>query len=56
MKLQKQVAYKYKDTIHYKYVIIVPDRLIKELNWKENQELDAKVEDSQLIFERKKQR
>jgi len=50
MKLQKQVAYKYKDKVHYKYVIVVPERVIKELGWKENQELASTVDGPKLIF------
>jgi hypothetical protein len=49
MKLQKQVAYKYKDKTHYKYVIILPESTITELGWKEGQELDLEIQKSRLI-------
>lgn len=51
MKLQKQIAYKYKDKTHYKYVLIIPQDIISELGWSTGQELDMKVNDSKLIIE-----
>lgn len=54
MKLQKQVAYKYKDKTHHKYVIILPESTINELGWKEGQDLTTKVEDSRLIIDLEK--
>lgn len=50
MKLQKQVSYKYGDTIHYKYVIIIPENMITELGWQKNDELDAKVNNRELVI------
>ncbi len=49
-KLQKQLAYKYKEKTHYKHVIIVPDEAITELGWKGGQELDLSVQDGHLII------
>ena len=49
MKLQKQIAYKYKDKTHYKYVIILPENTISELGWNEGQELITKIEGNRLI-------
>ena len=54
MKLQKQVAYKYKDKTHHKYVIILPESTIIELGWKEGQELSTEVNGSQLIVDLEK--
>lgn len=50
-KLQKQLAYKYKEKKHYKHVIVVPDEAITELGWKGGQELDLTVKDSRLVIE-----
>jgi bifunctional DNA-binding transcriptional regulator/antitoxin component of YhaV-PrlF toxin-antitoxin module len=50
MKLQKQVAYKYKDKTHHKYVIILPENTVVELGWKEGQELDLEIQQSRLII------
>ena len=33
-KLQKQLAYKYKDKKRYKHVIVIPDDAINRLGWK----------------------
>jgi len=51
MKLQRQVAYKYKDKTHYKYVLIIPQDTISELGWVAGQDLNMKIDDSKLIIE-----
>jgi len=50
-KLQKQLAYKYKDKRHYKHVIIIPDDAINQLGWKGGQELELSVTHGKLIVE-----
>jgi antitoxin component of MazEF toxin-antitoxin module len=50
-KLQRQLAYKYKEKKHYKHVIVVPDEAITELGWKGGQELELKVQDGRLVVE-----
>ena len=52
MKLQKQVAYKYKDKTHYKYVVIIPETAINELGWNEGQELKLSINNSALKIEK----
>lgn len=54
MKLQKQVAYRYKDKLHYKYVIIVPEDLVAELKWKDGQELKPSIDGNKLLIEEDK--
>ena len=54
MKLQKQVAYKYKDKTHYKYVIILPENTVNELGWKEGQEFTTEVNGTRLIIDLEK--
>ena len=49
-KLQKQLAYKYKEKKHYKHVIVVPDEAITELGWKGGQELDLAIKDGKLTI------
>lgn len=51
MKLQKQVAYKYKDKIHYKFVLIIPQDIITELRWKVGQELNPQIDGKKLVLE-----
>jgi hypothetical protein len=53
-KLQKQLAYKYKDKRHYKHVIIIPDDAINQLGWKGGQELELNVTDGKLVAEVKR--
>jgi len=55
VKLQKQLAYKYKEKKHYKHVTIVPDEAITELGWKGGQELELNVKERRSIIEQKKE-
>jgi hypothetical protein len=50
-KLQKQVAYKYKNKQHFKHVIVIPEDALNELEWKGGQELELAVRDGKLIVE-----
>ena len=52
-KLQKQLAYKYKEKNHYKFVIVVPDGAITELGWKGGQGLGLVVRNGKLIVSAK---
>ena len=52
MKLQKQVAYKYKDKTHYKYVLVIPQKMILELGWTDGQELKLSTKNSVLKIEK----
>ena len=54
-KLQKQLAYKYKEKRQYKHVIVIPDEAITELCWKGGQELELTAKDGQLTIKVKKQ-
>jgi bifunctional DNA-binding transcriptional regulator/antitoxin component of YhaV-PrlF toxin-antitoxin module len=47
-KLQKQLAYKYKEKKVYKHVVVVPDEAITELGWKGGQELEITVINGKL--------
>ena len=53
-KLQKQLAYKYKEKKHYKHVVVIPDEAINALGWKGGQELEINVKDGQLVVQEKK--
>ena len=43
MKLQRQIAYKYKGKIRYKHVIVIPNETIEKLGWKAGEELENSV-------------
>lgn len=51
-KLQKQLAYKYKDKQHFKHVIVVPEEAVNELGWEGGQELELSTKDGRLIIEK----
>jgi hypothetical protein len=50
-KLQKQLAYKYKEKKHYKHVIVIPDEAITDLGWKGGQNLELSIKDGKLVAE-----
>jgi hypothetical protein len=50
MKLQKNLAYKYKDKKHYKHVIIVPDDTVRKLGWDPGVELKQQTTGNTLIL------
>ena len=49
-KLQKQLAYKYKEKKHFKHVIVVPDEAITELGWTGGEELELVIKDGKLVL------
>lgn len=49
-KLQKQLAYRYKEKKVYKHVIVVPDEAITELGWQGGQELELTIREGQLVL------
>ena len=52
MKLQKQKSYKHNEKQYYKYVVVIPMRLIKKLDWQNVKELKGIVTAEQLIIEK----
>ena len=54
-KLQKQLAYKYKDKRQYKHVIVIPEEAVTELGWKGGQEFELTVREGKLVIEIKKE-
>ena len=55
MKLQKRLAYKYKNKEHYKHVLVVPSDSITALGWKAGDYLESKIENGKLVIEVNKQ-
>ena len=53
MKIQKNLAYKYKQKNHYKHVVIIPNNLMDQLGWSPDSELEPKVEGNNLILKAK---
>jgi formylmethanofuran dehydrogenase subunit D len=54
MKLQKQLSRKVDEKEYPKYVITIPPSQVKNLQWKEGEELKAEIQDGKLIIMQKK--
>lgn len=52
MRLQKQFSRKVDDVEYSKYVLVIPQDAIKELNWKDKQELEFEIKDKQLVIKK----
>jgi len=50
MRLQKHFARTVKGKDYSKWVVVIPPEKIKELNWKEGEELEPKIFHSGLIL------
>lgn len=53
MMLQKRLSRKVKGVKYVKWVVTIPPKMIKSLNWKERIPLSAVVESDKLIIEPK---
>jgi len=51
MKLQKNLAYKYKNKEHYKHVVVIPRAIIDELGWLPDIELEPMVREGNLVLQ-----
>lgn len=51
MRLIENVTRKYKDKEYKKYSVVIPNKLIEELNWKAGTELEASVKNNKLIID-----
>lgn len=54
MKLQKQLSRKVGNKEYPKYVTIIPPQTIKDLGWKNGDELEFKIGDGKLIIQKRK--
>jgi len=54
MQLQKQLSRKIGNTEYAKYVTVIPPQLIKDLGWKDGEDLEAEITNNRLIIKRKK--
>lgn len=51
MKLIENVTRKYKDKEYKKYSVVIPNKLIEELGWKRENELEAKIKNNKLVID-----
>jgi len=52
MKLQKQLSRKVGNITYAKYVVVIPPQTIKELQWKEGEELETKIKEQTLTIKK----
>lgn len=50
MKLQRHFAFKYKDRVNYKYVVVIPSSVVEHLGWNNGNELKAEVKGNVLYL------
>jgi bifunctional DNA-binding transcriptional regulator/antitoxin component of YhaV-PrlF toxin-antitoxin module len=53
MKVQKQLSKKRGDKIYHKYVIVLPENIIKEAKLKEGDDLDVEVKNGEVRLKKK---
>ncbi len=56
VKLQKHLAYTYKDKKHYKHVITIPDSVLNELGWTNGEDLEINATAKGLVFSKSKKK
>ena len=49
-KLQKQWSYQYKDTEHFKHVVVLPEKLVEQIGWVAGQELTFTLSQSGITI------
>lgn len=54
MRLQKQLSRRVGNNEYSKYVIVLPQDKIKDLGWKNGQELETELKDGKIIIKPKK--
>jgi len=50
MKLQKHLAYRYKEKKYFKHVLTIPGDTLRELGWKPGANLEQIVENGELVI------
>jgi antitoxin component of MazEF toxin-antitoxin module len=53
MQLQKQLSRKIGNLEYAKYVAVIPPQTIKELGWKDGEELEPEIKNGKLIIKKK---
>jgi len=48
VKIQRVIAYKYKDHNIYKFKLNIPSDVLEKLGWNENTDVELKVKDKKL--------
>jgi len=51
MRLQSQISREYKENKYKKYWIVIPNKLIEELDWRDSSDLEAEIKRGKLVIE-----
>jgi len=51
LKLQRIYSYKYSEIPRYKYVVSIPEKIIKKIGWEAGSELEIKQKEQDLVIE-----
>lgn len=52
MKLIKQHGRKYNETNYYKFIVVIPNKIIEKLGWKGGEELNADLKNKKIIIQK----
>ncbi len=52
MRLIKQHGRKYGDKDYYKYIVVIPNKIIEKVGWKGGEDLEIEVKGDKLIIEK----
>ena len=52
MKLIKQHGRKYKESNYYKFIVVIPNKIIEKLGWKGGEELNADLKKGKIIIQK----
>jgi len=52
MKLQKQLSRKVDGKEYPKYVLVIPPKIIKQLNWRTGDKLEIEIKENKLIIKK----
>lgn len=54
MKLQKQLSRKVGNVVYPKWLVVIPPEIVREIGWREGEELNAVVREGKIILRPKK--
>ena len=54
MRLIKQHGRKYVEKDYFKYIVVIPNKIIERLGWKGGEDLDIEVKKGKVIIEKRK--
>ena len=52
MRLIKQHGRKYEGKDYYKYIVVIPNKIIEKVGWKGGEDLDIEVKKDKVIIEK----